>query len=182
VGTGLYLNRLADSIAQWQRVRQPSALGNQALGVCGYSFATPSVEGASRRAFVNAVATQSFGQSANVPAMPWKDTPAKGHLMGTLVQPSACLDLDGYPVSLTGPGPDDPRTLLTDGQGWFGTVDLQPGQYTLTVELAQPGTAAVPALRKVRSPVTVYAGSVTDLQIALPGCSVQVTYLPLMLR
>jgi len=72
VGTGLYINSVADSMAQWLEVRQPSLLGNQALGVVGYSYATPSNEGVSRRGFVNAVVSEVFTQSVRTPGLPWK--------------------------------------------------------------------------------------------------------------
>jgi uncharacterized lipoprotein YddW (UPF0748 family) len=73
VGTGLYINSLAESMAQWLEVRQPSLLGNQALGMVGYSYATPSDEGATRRAFVNAVVSEVFTQSARIPRLDWKN-------------------------------------------------------------------------------------------------------------
>jgi uncharacterized lipoprotein YddW (UPF0748 family) len=73
VGTGLYINSLAESMAQWLEVREPSLLGNRALGVTGYSYATPSDEGASRRAFVNAVVSEVFTQSVRTPGLYWKD-------------------------------------------------------------------------------------------------------------
>ncbi|MFN2291559.1 MAG: family 10 glycosylhydrolase [Anaerolineae bacterium] len=72
VGTGLYINSLADSMAQWLEVREPSLLGNHALGVTGYSYAKPSDEGASRRAFVNAVVSEVFTQSVRTPGLYWK--------------------------------------------------------------------------------------------------------------
>jgi len=53
-------------------VREPSLLGNHALGVTGYSYAKPSDEGASRRAFVNAVVSEVFTQSVRTPGLYWK--------------------------------------------------------------------------------------------------------------
>jgi uncharacterized lipoprotein YddW (UPF0748 family) len=172
VGTGLYLNTIENSMAQWLRVRQPSSVGNRALGVAGYSYATPSNDGTPRRSLVNAAVTSLFTQPASVPSIPWKDTPALGHLMGTLTQLSPCRTLDGYVLELAGP---QMRTLLSDGSGWFGTVDLPAGEYLLSTQVLTSGLT-------VEIPVTVLAGSVVDLKVHLPGCGSASIYLPLILK
>ena len=188
IGTGLYLNTVTDSMAQWQRVRQSSGgstacpgdqartlagtLENRALGMCGYSYATPSNEGTPHRAFVNAAVTQVFTQTASVPVVPWKDTPTRGHLMGTLTQTPSCLSLDGYPLTLTGP---QTRNLLTDGSGWFGAVDLPPGEYLLSVDVLTPSAT-------ISQQVRVVAGAVTEQEVILPPCASWRVYLPLVLK
>jgi uncharacterized lipoprotein YddW (UPF0748 family) len=172
VGTGLYLNAVSDSMAQWHRVRQPSPLGNRALGLCGYSYGTSSDDGTPRRAFLNAAVSEVLTQTASTPILPWKDTAAAGHLMGKLVQASPCRDLDGHHVSLTGPVS---RSLLTDGSGWFGTVDLPPGEYTLSVVLISPATT-------LQVPVLIVSGAVTQEEILLPACPTHTIYLPLISR
>jgi uncharacterized lipoprotein YddW (UPF0748 family) len=172
VGTGLYHNSVEDSMAQWLRVRLPSSSGARALGVVGYSYATPSDELTSRRAFVNAAVTDVFTRPASLPPIPWKDTPSQGHLMGTLAQDLPCITLDGYALSLTGP---QMRTLRADGSGWFGTVDLPPGPYLLTVQIPTGGVT-------VEVPVTVLPGTVTEQQILLPACITSKLYLPLVLK
>jgi hypothetical protein len=194
VGTGLYKNAVEDSMAQWHRVRQPSfgltglsqAPANRALGICGYSYATPSDNGTSRRAFVNAVVTQVFTQSASSPALPWKDAPLAGHLMGTLtrsaphlnvatasVAPTGlCASLDGHPLTLTGP---ETRVLTTDGGGWFGATDLPAGEYLLSVDLVDAGVTISQSAR-------VVPGLVTEEHIVLPACPAWQVYLPLVLR
>jgi uncharacterized lipoprotein YddW (UPF0748 family) len=172
VGTGLYLNAVEDSMAQWLRVRQPSNLGNWALGMCGYSYATPSDEAALRRTFANAAVTEVFAQPAAAPGIAWKHTPTLGHLMGTLTQALPCRNLDGYPLALTGP---QDRTLFTDGSGWFGTADLVPGEYLLSVDVLTPSTT-------ISLPVTVAAGAVTAQEVTLPACQSWGVYLPLVLK
>ena len=172
VGTGLYLNDVPDSMAQWARVRQPSAMGNLALGITGYSYATPSDDGTPRRSFVNAVVTEVLTQTASPPAIPWKDAPTLGHLAGRLVEAVPCRDLDAYPISLTGPVN---RPLLTDGSAWFGAVDLPPGQYLLSVDVLTPSMTL-----QVLVPVT--AGAVTQQEIRLPYCSSERMHLPLILK
>jgi uncharacterized lipoprotein YddW (UPF0748 family) len=175
VGTSLYLNDLDDSMAQWVRGRQPSALGNQVRGLCGYSYATSSDEEASKRSLVNAAVTAVFSQPASVPAIPWKDAPSLGHLMGTLSPTLSCLpSIDGYTLSLTGP---QTRTLLTDGNGWFGAVDLPPGQYLISAETLTTCIASSQV-------VTVVAGTVAEPQIISPACpsTAQRIYLPTIFK
>jgi hypothetical protein len=172
VGTGLYINTVQDSMDQWLRVRQPSPQGYHALGVCGYSYASHNDQGSPRRDFVNAAVTEVYTQSASVPAIPWKDAPALGHLMGALAQPNACWNVDGYAVTLTGPLN---RTLLADGSGWFGAVDLPPGEYSLSVEVQTPTVI-------ITQPVNILAGIVTEQDIALPPCPFRPIYLPLVVK
>ena len=174
MGTGLYLNSVPDSVSQWLRVRQPSPLGDYALGIAGYSYGTSSNDGTPRRSFVNAAVTEVFTRTASTPYLGWKEAPTLGHLAGRLTQAFPCpgMNLDGYPVSLSGPVE---RQLLTDGSGWLGAIDLPPGSYQLAVDLPEPnGTVQVP--------VAIVAGAVTEQAILLPGCATHWTYLPLILR
>ncbi|UCC87914.1 MAG: family 10 glycosylhydrolase, partial [Anaerolineales bacterium] len=180
VGTGLYLNTLPHSIDQWSRARQPSASGNRAQGLSGYSYATPVTTTVPlpapytmpQRAFINAAVTEVFTQPASVPAIPWKDTPSLGHLAGRLTQPTDCRTLDGYPLTLTGPLS---RPLLADGSGWFGTVDLSPGEYLLSLDVVSPSIT-------LQVPVTIVTGAVSELEISLPTCTTEAVYLPVVLK
>jgi len=174
VGTGLYLNTVPDSMSQWIRVRQPSPTGHYALGISGYSYGTSSDDGTPRRTFVNAAVTEVYTHIASTPFLGWKDAPALGHLMGRLTQVFPCpgMNLDGYPLTLSGPAS---RQLLTDGNGWFGAVDLPPGAYQLTVSVNNPSTT-------IQVPVDIVAGAVTQRSILLPGCATDRIYLPLILK
>jgi uncharacterized lipoprotein YddW (UPF0748 family) len=172
VGTALYLNAVPDSMAQWRRVRQLSAPGNSALGITGYSYATPSNVAISHRDFVNAAVTELLTQTTSSPALPWKDTATLGHLMGRLSQPVPCRSLDRYPLTLSGPAT---RSLLADGSGWFGTVDLPPGDYLLSVDVAIPAVT-------LQIPVSITAGAVTEQDVRLPFCTSHKVYLPQVLK
>ncbi len=173
VGTGLYLNSVPNSVSQWLRVRQASGLGNHAWGVIGYSYATPSNDGTSKRSFVNAVVANVFNQAADAPSLPWKDAPSLGHLRGRLFYAPPCrLPLDGYAVTLTGP---QTRALLTDGWGWFGAVDLPPGNYLLSAQV--PGSGET-----VRVPVVITAGAIAEQDLFLPLSPCELVYLPVALR
>jgi hypothetical protein len=60
--------------------------------------------------------------------MPWKKAPTKGHLKGFVYGGDKTNALDGATLSLTGP---KNRTLVSDATGFFGAVDLPPGDYAL---------------------------------------------------
>ena len=174
LGTGLYLNDVADSMAQWLEARQPSAQGHSALGLSGYSYAITNDEGMSRRSFVNAAASEVFTRSAWPPSLPWLDTPTLGHLLGVLTPTLPCLpSLDGQELTLTGP---QSRTLVADGSGWFGAIDLPPGSYLLSSGILTAGLS-------INQPLSITAGLVTvqPLRLKCPSGG-QETYLPLILR
>jgi uncharacterized lipoprotein YddW (UPF0748 family) len=172
VGTALYLNDVHDSMAQWTRTRQPATSGNHVLGLVGYSYATPSNDGTPRRSFVNSVVTEVLTRTAASPDIPWKDAPVVGHLLGRLSQPLACRNLDGIPLTLSGPSD---RLLIADGSGWFGTVDLPPGAYFLSLDIVSPTIT-------LRIPVNITAGSVTEQEILLPVCTTEAVYVPLVFK
>jgi len=174
VGTGLYKNALGDSMAQWQLVRVPTGLGYQALGACGYSYATPS-DGdipATGRELANAFAGQVLSQWAPAPALAWKEAPDRGHLLGQLVGLQPCTAVDGLPLLVEGP---ESRSLVAGGNGWFGAADLLPGQYVVSVELASPALT-------IRWPVQITAGTVAEVQLRLPSCAPYSVYVPLVSR
>ena len=137
----------------------------------GYSYATPSNEGTSQRDFVNAAVTEVFAQSALPPLLPWRDSPSLGHVMGSITPILPCLpSLDSVNLTLAGP---QTRALVTGEGGWFGAVDLLPGEYALTIE----GLS-------FSQPLSVMAGSVTELVVTLSGCPSSSThvYLPIVTK
>ncbi|HEY5915735.1 MAG TPA: family 10 glycosylhydrolase, partial [Verrucomicrobiae bacterium] len=94
IGPGLYLNGTADAIRQMRYARTPSPSGNSVRGVCGYSYAVPDADSIPFGTFLqyltstpnayDSVTPALFAQPASIPAMPWKTSPATGHLMGTV--------------------------------------------------------------------------------------------------
>jgi hypothetical protein len=60
--------------------------------------------------------------------MPWKSQAASGHVMGFVV--SNDKPVDGATVTLAGAVR---RTLTTDGNGFYGFLDLPPAVYRVTV-------------------------------------------------
>lgn len=73
--------------------------------------------------------TAVFPTRVPVPEMPWKTRPTKGHLMGTVADFNG-KTYDRIKVTLVGP---ETRELYTDGNGWFGAVDLIPGHYQIMI-------------------------------------------------
>lgn len=174
VGTGLYLNPLADSMGQWLSARRPSAAGHRGLGISGYSYATPSSLADPRRVFVNAAVTDVYTRPAPSPALPWKERPTVGHLTGRLALTLPCAPtVDGRRLTLTGP---EDRSLSTDGSGWFGAVDLPPGAYLLTAEHLATGLSPSQTL-------TITAGGLTDVLVEVDACpDLEFVYVPLILK
>ncbi len=174
VGTGLYLNPLADSMGQWLSARRPSAAGHRGLGISGYSYATPSSLADPRRVFVNAAITDVYTRPALSPALPWKDRPTQGHLAGRLALALPCVPtVDSRRLTLTGP---EDRSLSTDGSGWFGAVDLLPGSYLLTAEHLATGLSPSQTL-------TITTGSVTEVLVQVDACpDLDLIYVPLILK
>ena len=72
--------------------------------------------------------TPIFEQAALIPTFPWKTAPVKGHIMGEARLPDN-TPLDTAAVTITNLDTNATRTGATDGGGFYGGVDLEPGQY-----------------------------------------------------
>jgi uncharacterized lipoprotein YddW (UPF0748 family) len=68
------------------------------------------------------------------PTLNWKDVPTRGHAVG-LALGSGGIALDGVTVTLSGPAV---RVLHSDASGFFGAVDLPPGDYSAWVSNTAP--------------------------------------------
>jgi uncharacterized lipoprotein YddW (UPF0748 family) len=164
IGSALYLNDLPASVRQIRAALEVgTASGRSAAGWVGYSYRNPDDAAAagtrsgaaSRVELVRALTEAStydptapavFAEPARVPAMPWKAAPTTGIVRGTAALPHAAVELrdaSGRAV----------RTTTTDASGWFGFVDVAPGEYT-----ALAGTAT-------------YAVTVTAGQVATASAS-----------
>lgn len=108
-----------------------------------------------------------FAVPAEIPDLPWKTTPDRGHLMGIV------SDQDGNPIDaaeITIFSAPEHRTdradcttihTTTDGNGFYGGVDLLPGKYGVTI---------TPADRPPYTPrcrVRIRAGRVSSLNVVV---------------
>ena len=165
IGPGLYLNSVADAIAQMRCTRTPSPEGNFARGVAGYSYRVTNKDAVSRTTFLNALTGTSaydpvtpaiFAQPATIPVMPWKATPTLGHLKGTVFTGNLTNALDGAVLTLTGPVN---RAQTNDATGFYGFVALPPGSYTVRAAFSGYATAT--------NTVTISAGAVATRNMEL---------------
>ncbi|MDH7602443.1 MAG: family 10 glycosylhydrolase, partial [Armatimonadota bacterium] len=152
IGPGIYLNSLDNAILELKMTRDPSANGNYAQGFCGYSYRVP-YSGGSWSSFSPRLVSEVTPTWADIPPMPWKVAPTKGHISGqvTLAPTGAWADgAYGAQVSITGP---ENRTMRCDGMGWYAFIDLTPGTYTVT--------AWYPGYQSQSKQVVVRIGEVT---------------------
>ncbi len=75
-----------------------------------------------------------FAQPATIPVHPWKAAPTKGHVMGFARRANSSI-LDTATVTIRNLDTDALRTGATDGSGFYGGVDLDPGSYLVKAEL-----------------------------------------------
>jgi len=153
-GIGAWLNSPEQNIGQVQRALAPDEHGRAMAGVAFFSYAN-SFAGSNpeaRRAFMDQLRATVFAQPAVAPAWPWIVAPTGGHLQGIAT-------VDGQLA------PDAKVTLIRDGvwlrdiaamgDGWFGAVELPPGQYTIVVTSADGRQSWMQA--------PIYPGLVTSL-------------------
>ena len=157
-GLGIYLNAIEWSLPQTRRALQASAAtGRSLLGVSFYSLAVPDAALADIQArgiaeFASALTTGKsvdasilyedpelnpvpvFAERAAIPELKWKTAPPHGHLMGYAVRGRGA-PLDTADVFIYNAKGQVERTTTTDGNGFFGAVDLPVGRYALIVEI-----------------------------------------------
>ena len=198
LGLGASVNAVEGTLRQTRRALEPSALGNRSLGVIYFSMATSNVAVAAnpfaippgstpvrpfaelaaglttgesvdrQRRYEPAGLTPIFGLPALIPTLPWKEAPQYGHAKGFALDDEG-KPLDTAPVTierLDAAAP--PRTTATDGNGFYGAVDLAPGRYRATAALGPvarracfdvtPGAVA-DALADVAGPTTAAAAT-----------------------
>ena len=145
-GPALYLNSIDDSLAQIESVFTPTDAGNTMAGWSGYSYAVttldanedPSLVDSEREKLIEALASGEdapFAEPAAVPEMPWKTQPTVGHVEGYAgLITGAPLDQVRFSLEpIVGSGPTVER--LSDGTGWFGFANVDPGLYFVKVSL-----------------------------------------------
>lgn len=159
---GTYLNYLSDAITMLQMTRDPSPAGNYNHGWGAYSYQSPySVTKGSSPVYGSwsnwsvQLVSQLTPTWADIPQMPWKTNPTKGHIGGTVTYPPDGKWADGASVEITGP---ESRSMLCDGTGFYAFIDLTPGVYVVKANYG--GFEA-------DKTVTVTAGAIANGDIAL---------------
>ena len=129
IGPGIYHNtEMQNAILEILMTRTASPAGNYAHGWCGYSYRVPYT-GGTWETFSPELVSQVTPTPANIPALPWKVSPTKGHISGTVTYAANGAWADGASVKIEGP---DTRTMLCDGTGFYAFIDVTPGSYVIT--------------------------------------------------
>ncbi len=128
IGIGAYLqDELEDSMWQLLYARENGAAG---LNIYDWGSEVSADDfGASRSDFFEALRTEVFTEWVDPPDSPWLSDPTMVIVQGTVV-------CDGVPVDHAQvflEGTD--RSVYTDGTGWFGLVEVEPGMQTLRIEI-----------------------------------------------
>jgi uncharacterized lipoprotein YddW (UPF0748 family) len=166
IGPGIYLNYTSNAIIQMRATRALSPLGNSAEGVVGYVYKQPDLSFTPFSTFKNfltnspnahdPISPAIFQERVPVPVMPWKAAPTKGHLKGFVFGGSPTNSLDGAIVTLSGPSN---RVQTNDATGFYGFVDLLPGNYTVSARHTNYLSAT--------ASVTIVTGIVETLDFSL---------------
>lgn len=151
LGMGSYLNSMSNALVQARSTRRPTTRSGPADGMVFYSRAVPATD-ATTAQFIAAVskpgapdgiATPLFETGAPAWEPGWKTVPTKAHILGRALS-GANEPLDGAVVELRRFGGWNlRRTATTDANGWFGAVDLEPGDWYVRVPASGTNDARV---------------------------------------
>ncbi|NOT62489.1 MAG: family 10 glycosylhydrolase [Acidobacteria bacterium] len=130
-----------------------------------------SVDGATLYEDTAANPNAVFAQVASAPVLSWKANPMTGHLMGKVLAETSLIPFDSVEVTITRAGDGTPHPVRgrlqvktpTDGNGFYGAVDLAPGQYVVAFTPMSGVRFNAPSL------FTIETGRVTEADIRLPA-------------
>ena len=180
MGVGTWINTVPETLSQIVSTRQPTGQGNAAAGVVLFSYAgTDSANGQEEQynpSLYDALPTV-FPSDVPPPAMPWRDTPKAGAIMGTVLRGSLLRPVANQLVFVLGSPHSSPqvrRMVETDGNGFFACTDLPPASYTVEAYDFTHRPPSSPRMA-VFYPVTVpMGGSVTtDCLFTMDGGTVR---------
>lgn len=182
-GLGVYLNAIEGSLRQTRRaldlpglagvnfyaianpdaaiasnpwvVAQPPGASTPVRGIAEFAAAVTSGKSADGATAYEISPGGVFSEEAFVPQFPWKSGSRGGHLMGYARRASDGRPLDSGSVWVFDGEGKLVRSTAADGSGFFGAVDLAPGEYTIIAALGEE--------RTVSNPVRVTAGSVAEV-------------------
>jgi hypothetical protein len=162
-GQGALVNAVEGTLRQTRRTLTPSSGPTNLSGIIFFSMATSDVAVASNpfaippgatpdRPFAELASglttgksvsrlvryepeelTPIFNDPAVIPTFSWKIAPTLGHVKGEARRADGSA-LDTAPVTIENLDTQSARNAKTDGGGFFGAVDLQPGPYRAQVD------------------------------------------------
>ncbi len=188
IGLGAYLNAVEGTIVQARRALLPTPSGTN-VGVAVFSmgannapvlnnpFSVPADRDTTMRTFEDLALGLTTGRASNgqwlenpssfttalfavdvpVPAMSWKADPQRGHLRG-IVRSSAGV-LDSAAIAIASETGETSVETTSDGNGFYGAVDLAPATYRVTVTPIGSGAS------RSQCSVEVRAGEVATLDL-----------------
>jgi uncharacterized lipoprotein YddW (UPF0748 family) len=151
-GQGAYLNTIADTVAQLAYIRSKPLLGSVL-----YSYRTPNSGTVNIPGSLGYLRTNHQPTWVEVPAIPWKTTPTKGIVRGTVTRQSDGAPVYNATLSInTAPA----RNQKTEAHGKFAFFETTPGNYTITATATDLGV--------VTTNVVITAGTNFAIQLGLP--------------
>lgn len=162
-GQGALVNAIEGTLRQTRRTLTPSSGPTNLSGIIFFSMATSNVAVATNpfalppgatpaRPFAEFASGLTTGKSVNglvlyepegmipifndpatIPTFSWKITPTFGHVKGEARRGDGTA-LDTAAVTIENLDTHSVRNTATDGGGFFGAVDLQPGSYRAQVD------------------------------------------------
>ncbi len=151
-GQGAYLNTPANTVWQLDHIRDKGLLGSVL-----YSYRSPNSGTVDIPGTLAYIRDNHQPTWVDVPAIPWKATPTKGIIRGTVTRQvggsavyNASLSLNTTPA----------RNQKTEPHGKYAFFEAPPGTYTLTATATDLGVAT--------TNVTITAGANTAIHLALP--------------
>lgn len=150
IGQGAYLNTKANTVTQLAYARSKGFYGT-AL----YSYAVPNSGTVDKTGTLSYIKTNFQPTYTSAPTLPWKSSPTKGIVKGTITRSDTGAALYNATVSInTGTG----RSIRTEPHGKYAFFEVAAGTYTITVNATgmDPKTGSV----------TVTAGQVVNLNLA----------------
>lgn len=148
VGPGAYLNTKENTLVQLNYMHSAGLKGYSL-----YSYAVPNSGTIDQAGTLSYIKTNYQPTYSAAPDLPWKATPTKGILKGTITRSDNGAAVYNATVSITG------KSMLSEPHGKYALFEVTPGTYTVTA--SSNGIMATGS-------ATVVAGQVKTLDLVLP--------------
>ena len=151
MGQGAYLNTKENTVTQLDYAL------DRFQGTVFYSYRTPNSGGVNQPATFSHVRSSLQPTWQPVPELPWKVSPTRGIVKGSVTESGTGKTIYNATVKLEGPAP---RTLKAGLHGSYAFFEAPP--------MPQLVTVSAPGYDTITQAVNVTAGLVSDLDFALP--------------